>query len=172
MISFSLCLSRYLAFEPEGVVGNLLVSYMFLKSSKSCQIFEEKGLLTVAPPEQPASQHLTTAKPATTNDGSDLKARIHDLINEQPIMLFMKGNPTNPQCGFSRKVVHALAEEQLEYGSFNILSDEDVRQGLKEYSNWPTYPQLYIKGEFIGGCDIILEMHHNGELKEVGNFLI
>jgi len=175
VISFNLCLSRYLAFEHEGFVGNLLVSCMFLKSSKICQIFEEKGLLTAAPPtaqtfavpEQPASQPLTTEKPTTTNDGSALKARIHDLVNEQPIMLFMKGNPTNPQCGFSRKVVQALAEEQLEYGSFNILSDEDVRQGLKEYSNWPTYPQLYVKGEFIGGCDIILEMHGNGELKEV-----
>ena len=180
LITFNLCLSRYLAFEHEGFVGNLLISCMFLKSSKTCQIFEEKGVLTVAPPmaqtfavpEQPATQPLTTEKTTTTNDGSDLKARIHDLVNKQPIMLFMKGNPTNPQCGFSRKVVQALDEEHLEYGSFNILSDEDVRQGLKEYSNWPTYPQLYIKGEFIGGCDIILEMHHNGELKEVGHILI
>lgn len=82
-------------------------------------------------------------------------------------MLFMKGNPSEPRCKFSRKVVQALNEAGLEFGSFDILSDETVRQGLKEYSNWPTYPQLYVKGEFIGGCDIVLEMQKNGELNEV-----
>jgi Grx4 family monothiol glutaredoxin len=82
-------------------------------------------------------------------------------------MLFMKGSPTDPRCGFSRKVVDILGELGVDYGTFDILSDDTVRQGLKDYSNWTTYPQLYIKGEFIGGCDIVLEMHQSGELKQV-----
>jgi Grx4 family monothiol glutaredoxin len=99
--------------------------------------------------------------------GSNIQSRLEQLTKEHPIMLFMKGNPSEPRCKFSRKVVQALNEAGLEFGSFDILSDETVRQGLKEYSNWPTYPQLYVKGEFIGGCDIVLEMHKNGELNEV-----
>lgn len=113
---------------------------------------------------------VAPAVPAPTEEvagGISIQARLEQLVKEHPIMLFMKGNPNEPRCGFSRKVVQALKEEGLEYGSFDILSDEAVRQGLKEYSNWPTYPQLYVKGEFIGGCDIVLEMHKNGELNEV-----
>ena len=80
-------------------------------------------------------------------------------------MLFMKGTPDVPRCGFSSKVVDALKKEGISFGSFDILSDEEVRQGLKTYSNWPTFPQLYYKGELIGGSDIILELYNNGELK-------
>lgn len=80
-------------------------------------------------------------------------------------MLFMKGTPDKPRCGFSTKVVNALREEGIDFGSFNILEDEEVRQGLKTYSNWPTFPQLYYKGELLGGCDIVMEMKANGELK-------
>ncbi|KAI9197748.1 hypothetical protein LWI28_003640 [Acer negundo] len=80
-------------------------------------------------------------------------------------MLFMKGTPDSPRCGFSSKVVNALREEGVSFGSFDILSDEEVRQGLKVYSNWPTFPQLYYKGELIGGCDIVLELRNNRELK-------
>lgn len=119
---------------------------------------------STSPKKEPAANGSATEfGPA----GNGSKARIQQLIHEQPVMLFMKGSPRDPRCGFSRKVVQALGEEGLDFGSFNILSDEAVRQGLKEYSNWPTYPQLYVKGEFIGGCDIILEMHQNGELKQV-----
>ena len=116
------------------------------------------------------SETVATPVPEPTEESAgeiSIQARLEQLVNEHPIMLFMKGNPNEPRCGFSRKVVQALQEEGLEYGSFDILSDEAVRQGLKEYSNWPTYPQLYVKGEFIGGCDIVLEMHKNGELNEV-----
>lgn len=94
-----------------------------------------------------------------------LDDRLRKLVSSSPVMLFMKGNPDAPKCGFSSKVVNALKEEGVTFGSFDILSDEAVRQGLKSFSNWPTYPQLYYKGELIGGCDIILEMKNNGELK-------
>jgi Grx4 family monothiol glutaredoxin len=77
----------------------------------------------------------------------------------------MKGTPDAPRCGFSSKVVNALKEEGVSFESFDILSDEEVRQGLKVFSNWPTFPQLYYKGELIGGCDIIMELRDNGELK-------
>ncbi|KAI3931686.1 hypothetical protein MKW92_037834 [Papaver armeniacum] len=80
-------------------------------------------------------------------------------------MLFMKGTPNEPRCGFSSKVVNALKEDGVNFGSFDILTNEEVRQGLKTYSNWPTFPQLYYKGELIGGCDIVLELHGSGELK-------
>eukprot|EP00246_Nothoceros_aenigmaticus_P005103 TRINITY_DN16952_c0_g1_i1.p1 TRINITY_DN16952_c0_g1~~TRINITY_DN16952_c0_g1_i1.p1 ORF type:complete len:356 (-),score=74.93 TRINITY_DN16952_c0_g1_i1:543-1610(-) len=98
---------------------------------------------------------------------SDLKDRVKELIHSHSVMLFMKGTPEEPRCGFSKKVVNTLKEEDIKFGSFDILSDRDVREGLKMYSNWPTYPQLYHNGELLGGCDIILEMHQSGELKEV-----
>jgi len=95
-----------------------------------------------------------------------LEERLKKLISSSPTMLFMKGSPDAPRCGFSSKVVNALREVEVGFGSFDILSDEDVRQGIKTFSNWPTFPQLYHKGELVGGCDIILELHANGELKD------
>jgi Grx4 family monothiol glutaredoxin len=121
----------------------------------------------VVEPAVAPTEPVVSAPTEESAGGNSILARLEQLVQEQPIMLFMKGNPNEPRCGFSRKVVEALKAEGLEYGSFDILSDEAVRQGLKEYSNWPTYPQLYAKGEFIGGCDIVLEMHKNGELNEV-----
>ncbi|KAL9236779.1 hypothetical protein vseg_011409 [Gypsophila vaccaria] len=94
-----------------------------------------------------------------------LNDRLKKLISKSPVMLFMKGNPDAPRCGFSSKVVNALKEEGVTFGHFDILSDQEVREGLKTFSNWPTYPQLYYKGELIGGCDIILELKTSGELK-------
>ncbi|KAK8956353.1 Monothiol glutaredoxin-S17 [Platanthera guangdongensis] len=94
-----------------------------------------------------------------------LEDRLKNLILSSPVMLFMKGNPDAPRCGFSSKVVGALRDGGISFGSFDILSDEEVRQGLKAYSNWPTFPQLYYKGELIGGCDIVLELSTTGELK-------
>lgn len=98
---------------------------------------------------------------------SDLNARIESLINSAPIFLFMKGTPEMPQCGFSANVVKILNQENVKFGSFNILSDMEIREGVKVFSNWPTYPQLYVKGELIGGNDIVTEMLNSGELKEV-----
>nr|GEW40108.1 monothiol glutaredoxin-S17 [Tanacetum cinerariifolium] len=93
-----------------------------------------------------------------------LEERLKKLVNSAPVMLFMKGTPEAPECGFSSKVVNALKEEGIKFGSFDIYSDEEVRQGLKTFSNWPTFPQLYYKGELIGGCDIVLDLKSNGEL--------
>ena len=86
------------------------------------------------------------------------------LINKHPLMIFMKGNPEEPKCGFSRTLIGILNETGIPYGTFDIFSDEDVRQGLKKYSNWPTYPQVYVKGELVGGLDIIKELKESGDL--------
>lgn len=105
------------------------------------------------------------AEPLESSD--TLKSKLQGIVASNPVMLFMKGTPEEPRCGFSRRVVGILNELGLDFGTFDILSDEEVRQGMKSFSNWPTYPQLYITGEFIGGCDIITEMHKSGELKDV-----
>jgi len=96
-----------------------------------------------------------------------LKDKLKNLTSQTSIMLFMKGDKHVPQCGFSAKVVEMLDELGVEYTTFDILEDDEVRAGLKEYSDWPTYPQLYHKGELIGGCDIISEMYESGELQEI-----
>ena len=97
----------------------------------------------------------------------DLKARIDKTLAGNRIMLFMKGNPSMPQCGFSAAVVSILKELKVPFGSFNILADQELREGLKEHSRWPTYPQLYLDGKLVGGCDIVRELHQRGELATV-----
>ncbi|XP_044461698.1 monothiol glutaredoxin-S17 [Mangifera indica] len=99
--------------------------------------------------------------------GDALKKRLQQLIDSHPVMLFMKGSPEEPKCGFSRQVVDILKDEKVTFGSFDILSDKEVREGLKKFSNWPTFPQLYCKGELLGGCDIAIAMHKSGELKDI-----
>ena len=94
-------------------------------------------------------------------------ARIKSEIDDNPVTLFMKGTPMFPQCGFSSATVQALTLMGVKFKGVDVLADQDIRDGIKEYSQWPTIPQLYIKGEFIGGCDIIREMYENGELKKV-----
>ena len=96
----------------------------------------------------------------------EIQERIRKVVEENSVMLFMKGSPDFPQCGFSGRVVQILEACGAEYGSADVLMDPDLRQGIKTYSNWPTIPQLYIQGELIGGCDIVMEMHENGELKK------
>jgi len=95
----------------------------------------------------------------------DLNTRLKSLINSSKCMLFMKGNPDAPKCGFSRTTIELLNKYETDFGSFDIFSDEEVRQGLKTYSDWPTYPQLYVDGEFVGGLDILKEMDASGELE-------
>lgn len=113
-------------------------------------------------------QHTPPGKTAAHNSLAEVeKGELHKLVNSKPVLLFMKGTAGEPRCGFSRKVVEALNGVGVQFDTFDILSDETVRQGLKTYSNWPTFPQLYVQGELLGGCDIILEMKENGELKEV-----
>ncbi|KAH9503277.1 Glutaredoxin 3 [Bulinus truncatus] len=103
----------------------------------------------------------------TSTAKQDLNEKLKKLINSAPVMLFMKGSPSAPKCGFSRQITQILNEQNIKYSSFDILEDDDVRQGLKSFSNWPTYPQLYIKGELIGGLDIVKEMVESGELKDL-----
>ena len=93
-----------------------------------------------------------------------LRKQIADTIARDRIMLFMKGNPAMPQCGFSAAVVGILKEVGVPFGSFNILADQNIREGLKEYSSWPTFPQLYVDGKLVGGCDIVRDLHAKGEL--------
>jgi len=93
--------------------------------------------------------------------------RIKQTVDSAPIVLFMKGSKDFPQCGFSSQVAHILRQVGVDFVDVNVLEDDEVRQGIKEYANWPTIPQLYIKGEFVGGCDIVKEMFENGELLEL-----
>ena len=97
----------------------------------------------------------------------DIKTKIKTIINSNNIVLFMKGTPDSPQCGFSMAVSNVLKHLKVNYNGVNVLEDENLRQGIKEFSDWPTIPQLYIKGEFIGGCDIVKEMFEKGELKNL-----
>ncbi len=97
----------------------------------------------------------------------DVNDRIKDQIDGNPVLLYMKGTPDFPQCGFSGQTVAALKAVGRPFAYINIFEDEEIRDGLKAYSNWPTFPQLYVKGELIGGCDIVIEMYHSGELKKL-----
>ena len=97
----------------------------------------------------------------------EIRTRISELTQSEPVFLFMKGNPAAPQCGFSAQVVSILDRLIPNYGSFDVLSDPDMRNGIKEFSDWPTIPQLFIDGELVGGCDITLELHQSGELKKL-----
>ena len=96
---------------------------------------------------------------------SEVFDRIRDEIGKNDVLLFMKGTPVFPQCGFSAAVVEVLSDLGVKFHGINILVDPELRQGIKEFSQWPTIPQLYVKGEFIGGCDIVREMQTSGELK-------
>ena len=93
------------------------------------------------------------------------RERIQTEVDSNDVLLFMKGTPVFPQCGFSAAVIQVLSHLQVKFSSVNVLEDPDVRDGIKQYSDWPTIPQLYVKGEFVGGCDIIREMYETGELK-------
>jgi len=97
----------------------------------------------------------------------DVTNRIEEQLNSHEILLYMKGTPDFPQCGFSGQAVAALNSIGKPYAFVNIFEDEEIRQGLKEYSKWPTFPQLYVKGELVGGSDIVIEMYNSGELKEL-----
>ena len=97
----------------------------------------------------------------------DVVERIKTEIGSSPVVLFMKGTPDFPQCGFSAQTVAALRAVGAQFKHINIFEEPELREALKRYSNWPTYPQLYVKGELVGGCDIALQMYKNGELKQL-----
>lgn len=96
---------------------------------------------------------------------SEINASIQSQVDGSPVMLFMKGTPQFPQCGFSSVVVQILDHLGVEYQTANVLESDELRHGIKSFSDWPTIPQLYVKGEFVGGCDIVREMFENGELR-------
>ena len=97
---------------------------------------------------------------------TDINSKIKENNSKDPVVLYMKGNPTFPQCGFSSTVVQILKHIGVNFQSYDVLQDENLREGIKSFSNWPTIPQLYVNNEFVGGCDIIREMFESGELKE------
>ncbi len=112
-----------------------------------------------SPPKKAVSE------PQVVESSQDLNERLKKLVNSSPVILFMKGDPNTPRCGFSRQTVELLATLNAKYETFDILSDDAVRQGLKKFSNWPTYPQLYVNGDLVGGLDILKELHESGELE-------
>ena len=97
----------------------------------------------------------------------EISNKIKNLIEQNSICLFMKGTPESPQCGFSMAVSNVLKHLKVNFIGVNVLDDENLRQGIKDFSDWPTIPQLYIKGEFVGGCDIVKDMFEKGELKKI-----
>ncbi|AUC60047.1 monothiol glutaredoxin, Grx4 family [Cyanobacterium sp. HL-69] len=97
----------------------------------------------------------------------ELKQRIDEIIQSSPIVVFMKGNKLMPQCGFSNNVVQILNTLGVPFETFDVLADYDIRQGIKEYSNWPTIPQVYVNGELVGGSDILIELYQSGELQQM-----
>lgn len=103
----------------------------------------------------------------TPDDTGSAQARIADMIARNDVLLFMKGSPLFPQCGFSSRAIAILNHLNAEFESVDVLQDQAVRQGIKEYSDWPTIPQLYVKGEFVGGSDIMMEMYESGELAQL-----
>jgi len=98
---------------------------------------------------------------------TNINEKIKEIISKNDVVLFMKGTPEIPQCGFSMTVSNILKELKVKFNGVNVLADHEIRQGIKDFSNWPTVPQLYVKGEFIGGCDIAKEMYENGELQKL-----
>jgi monothiol glutaredoxin len=98
---------------------------------------------------------------------TNVNEKIKNIITKNDVVLFMKGTPEMPQCGFSMTVSNILKELKVKFSGINVLADPEIRQGIKDFSNWPTVPQLYVKGEFIGGCDIAKEMYEKGELQKI-----
>ncbi len=96
-----------------------------------------------------------------------IQSNIKNIVDNNDVVLFMKGTKEQPQCGFSNAVVNTLSFMNVEYKDVNVLETDELREGIKEFTDWPTIPQLYVKGEFIGGCDIVLEMHKSGELTQL-----
>ncbi|KAI9796914.1 MAG: monothiol glutaredoxin grx5 [Candelina submexicana] len=119
-------------------------------------------------PSIPKPSYLTMLKFRLLS--SETKATLDKAVDSAPVVLFMKGTPETPQCGFSRASIQILQLQGVDpakFGAINVLEDESIRQGIKEYSEWPTIPQLYVDKEFVGGCDILMSMHQNGELAKL-----
>lgn len=144
-----------------------LLEKVKLVSSATFRACAGDGACSFAPRGMKPAGACSNESSGTAAGGNhDLNHRLKNLVNHSPVVLFMKGDREEPKCGFSRKAVALLNNRAIDYSTFDILSDNEVRQGLKEYSNWKTYPQLYIKGELIGGIDIMQEMDEDGSLMD------
>jgi Grx4 family monothiol glutaredoxin len=144
------------------LLGGLDIMKEMLEESEG-DLVEAFGIdVTPSTVQQSSTATTTTATPANT-----LEERLKQLITRSKVILFMKGLPSQPKCGFSRQICELLAKENVTFDAFDILSDEEVRQGLKTYSDWPTFPQLYVDGELVGGLDIVKELIESDELKEM-----
>ena len=119
------------------------------------------------PGEAPQASAPSEDKPLTRAEGGDVMSEIRREVSENAVFLYMKGTPDMPMCGFSARVAGILNHLGVQYGSVNVLEDFEKREGIKVYAEWPTIPQLYIRGEFVGGCDIVTEMYQSGELQEM-----
>jgi len=149
------------------LLGGCDIAVAMHENGELREVFKDQGIDTIDEAKEKESGDAKGGiSKSTTNLSTTLSSRLESLINSNAVMLFMKGKPDEPKCGFSRKLVEILQQESVPFDSFDILTDEEVRQGLKVYSNWSSYPQLYIKGELIGGSDIVLEMQKSGELKK------
>ncbi|XP_015278223.1 PREDICTED: glutaredoxin-related protein 5, mitochondrial [Gekko japonicus] len=116
---------------------------------------------------RPLSQAGSAGDGAAGGSSSSGSGEVEKLVRAHPVVVFMKGTPAQPQCGFSNAVVQILRLHGVtDYRAYDVLQDHDLRQGIKNYSNWPTIPQVYLNGEFVGGCDILLQMHQSGDLVE------
>lgn len=133
---------------------------------KKVDSLEPAQLVRIIKEELDKLELFSTGDEAPLNDSTDRNREyIKKLTTRAPVMIFMKGEPKAPRCGFSRQLVEILSKHDITYETFDILQDEQVRQGLKEYSEWPTYPQIYVKGEFVGGLDILKQLEEQGELE-------
>ncbi|OPJ84035.1 glutaredoxin-3 [Patagioenas fasciata monilis] len=150
--------------EKHGISS--VPTFLFFKNSQQVDRLDGAHAPELSKKVQ---RHAASSSTSAGTDSAreDLNARLKKLINAAPCMLFMKGSPKEPRCGFSKQMVEILNKHGVSFSSFDIFSDEEVRQGLKTYSNWPTYPQLYVAGELIGGLDIVKELEASGELDAV-----
>jgi len=163
------------SFEVESVPAFILLrGHTLLSRISGADAVGLSNALAIHANTVPKPLSRTEQKPAAaTYEGEkeetqeELNVRLLKLMNRDKVVLFMKGSPEQPQCGFSRKMVALLQKEGAKFDSFDILKDDSVRQGLKTLNQWPTYPQLIIKGEFVGGLDVVSEMAENGELSEL-----
>ncbi|XP_061491626.1 glutaredoxin-3 [Rhineura floridana] len=142
-------------------------TFLFFKNLQKIDRLDGAHAPELTKKVQRHASSLTIPPGSNDNVKEDLSVRLKKLISAAPCMLFMKGTPQEPRCGFSRQIVEILNKHNIVFSSFDIFSDEEVRQGLKTYSNWPTYPQLYVAGELIGGLDIVKELEASGELDTI-----
>ena len=142
---------------------------VLLANSKVVAIVEGADVPTLTKKiKEMAFKHFpftVTSIPTSATEKTDLNERLKQLVNKAPLVLFMKGSPDAPRCGFSRQLIDIVNETGIKYETFDILTDEEVRQGLKTFSNWPTFPQIYVNGTLVGGLDIIKELKSMGELE-------